>query len=95
MISLHPYEYLTELNNIYTSCNKANAKSYSSVSKLKLAWKPFSLMKIPNVYLYIILYSVLNLLIKNNIIIRNKIRIRINKLWKIVKKKYGKNINKY
>lgn len=46
---LHPYEYLTSLNANYSSCNKANAKSFSSVSTLKLAWKPFSIIKIPNV----------------------------------------------
>lgn len=50
---LHPYEYLTELNAIYSSCNKANAKSFSSVSTLKLAWKPFSIIKIPNVHSHI------------------------------------------
>lgn len=46
---LHPYEYLTSLNSVFASCNKANSKSTSSYSKLKLAWKPFSIMKIPNV----------------------------------------------
>ena len=94
MISLHPYEYLTELNTIYTSCNKANAKSYSSVSKLKLAWKPFSIIKITNVYFYII-FSVFKLLIKNNIIMKSKINIKIGRQWMKVRKKYGNNINKY
>jgi hypothetical protein len=48
LATLHPYEYLTQLNSIYAEWNKSNVKC-PSVSKVKLEWKPFTMIKIPNV----------------------------------------------
>lgn len=49
LIEMHPFEYLTELNTLNSSCNKANVKSYSSVSRVKLPWKAFNIIKVPEV----------------------------------------------
>lgn len=64
MIELHPYEYLTKMNAINSACNKANIKSYSSASRIKLPWKPFNIIKIPSVLLFLTLAFPKNIWLK-------------------------------
>ncbi len=79
---------------MYNCCNKANIKSFPSASKFKLAWKPFSIMKIPTV-LYLDYCSVFKLLLIAHIRMISIINVKLNKIWKKVRKKYGNNIKKY
>ena len=46
----HPYEYLTKMNQVFTSYNRVNTKDYSSVSKMKLPFKKFNHMKVPEAF---------------------------------------------
>lgn len=49
MMQAHPFEYLSKLNSINSYCNNidANHASYSCISRVKLPWKSFSIIKIP------------------------------------------------
>ena len=52
MVQCHPFEYLNKLNSINNYCNKMNAsfQSYSSASRVKLPWKNFNIIAIPEYF---------------------------------------------
>ena len=90
---MHPYEYLTQVNSLYASCNKANTKSYSSVSKIKLPWKPFNILKIPQVHFGLYSFSrILTFRRRNSQASRWMTR---REEWRRVRKNFGRTISKF